>query len=176
MTAESVTENTGAEDAGANDAVAGGFIPGQGIRLGNLPESKLNLKQFDRASRQVAKALQARRKNGRFSSFYIDNNWGQKTLGQEYWQYLPEPGSRAERELQRQTTLVRKRDATEAVRNPSVTTNPLIQEIRAVYEKGGLSAMQAFATKRGLPLTAVLAALGVGAQSQASDGGPRRRS
>ena len=91
-------------------------------------------------------------------------------------QRVPEPGSRAERELQRQTTLVRKRDATEAVRNPSVTTNPLIQEIRAVYEEGGLSAMQAFATKRGLPLTAVLAALGVGAQSQASDGGPRRRS
>ena len=56
---------------------------------------------------------------------------------------MPEPGSRAERELQRQTTLVRKRDATEAVRNPSVTTNPLIQEIRAVYEEGGLSAIQA---------------------------------
>ena len=162
--------------AGANDAVAVVFIPGQGLRLGNLPESKLNLKQFDAASRQVAKALQAKRENGRFSSFYIDNDWGQKTLGQEYWQYLPEPGSRAERELQRQTTLVRKRDATEAVRNPSVTTNPLIQEIRAVYEEGGLSAMQAFATKRGLPLTAVLAALGVGAQSQASDGGPLRRS
>ena len=162
--------------AGANDAVAVVFIPGKGIRLGNLPESKLNLKQFDRATRQVARALQAPRKNGRFSSFYIDNNWGEKTLGQEYWQYLPEPGSRAERELQRQTTLVRKRDATEAVRNPSVRTNPLIQEIRAVYEKGGLSAMQAFATKRGLPLTAVLAALGLGAQSQASDGGSRRRS
>jgi hypothetical protein len=162
--------------AGANDAVAVVFIPGQGMRLGNLPESQLDLKQFDRATRQVAKALQAPRTNGRFSSFYIDNNWGQKTLGQEYWQYLPEPGSGAERELQRQTTLVRKRDATEAVRNPSVTTNPLIQEIRAVYEKGGLSAMQAFATKRGLPLTAVLAALGLGAQSQASDGGRRRRS
>ena len=63
-------------------------------------------------------------------------------------QRLPEPGSRAERELQRQTTLVRKRDATEAVRNPSVTTNPLIQEIRAVYEEGGLSAMQAFGVRR----------------------------
>ena len=91
-------------------------------------------------------------------------------------QRVPEPGSRAERELQRQAALVRKRDATEAVRNPSVTTNPLIQEIRAVYEKGGLSAIQAFATKRGLPLTAVLAALGLGARSQASDGGSRRRS
>ena len=78
--------------AGANDAVAVVFIPGQGMRLGNLPESKLNLKQFDRATRQVAKALQAPRTNGRFSSFYIDNNWGEKTLGQEYWQYLPEPG------------------------------------------------------------------------------------
>ena len=162
--------------AGANDAVAVVFIPGHGIRLGNLPESQLSLKQFDRATRQVARALQAPRKNGRFSSFYIDNNWGEKTLGQEYWQYLPEPGSSAERELQRQAALVRKRDATEAVRNPSVTTNPLIQEIRAVYEEGGLSAMQAFATKRGLPLAAVLAALGLGAQSQASDGGSRRRS
>jgi hypothetical protein len=162
--------------AGANDAVAVVFIPGKGIRLGNLPESQLDLKQFDRATRQVARVLQSPRKNGRFSSFYIDNNWGEKTLGQEYWQYLPEPGSGAERELQRQAALVRKRDATEAVRNPSVTTNPLIQEIRAVYEKGGLSAMQAFATKRGLPLAAVLAALGLGAQSQASDGGPRRRS
>ena len=79
-------------------------------------------------------------------------------------------------ELQRQTALVRKRDATEAVQNPSVETNPLIQEIRSVYEKGGLSAMREFATQRGLPITAVLAALGLGSQSQASDGGRRRRS
>ena len=28
--------------------------------------------------------------------------------------------------------------STEAVHNPSVTTNPLIQEVRVVYVKGGL--------------------------------------
>ena len=71
---------------------------------------------------------------------------------------------------------MRARDAAAAVQNPSVTTNPLIQEVRNVYEKGGLAAIQELATTRGLPLAAVLAALGVGAQSPSSDDGPRRRS
>ena len=47
-------------------------------------------------------------------------------------------GSRDERELQREAAKVRARDAAEAVHNPSVTTNPLIQEVRVVYVKGGL--------------------------------------
>jgi len=158
---------------GQKDKVAVVFIPGKGIRLGNLAKSPLSPKDFDAAATEAAKLFQTKAVRGRFDSFYLSNDWGDKTLGQEFWQYLPESGSRAEQELKRQVAAVASRDAAVLTANPSITSNPLIQEIRDVYAQGGIDAMRQFATARGLPLATVLLALGFGAQSPASgDGRP----
>ena len=162
---------------GKSGQVAVVSLPGQGARLGNLPDSPLSLKEFDRAAADAAKLLNAPTpKRGRFDSLYVSNDWQKKTLGQEYWQYLPESGSLGERELQRQVQEVAARDAAVVKANPAIASNALIQEIRAVYAKGGIDAMRAFATARGLPLAAVLLALGLGAQSRPSGGDSPRRS
>ena len=164
--------------AGGNSGnVAVVSIPGQGVRLGNLPDSPLSLKEFDKAAADAAKIMNAPTpKKGRFDSLYVSNDWIKKTLGQEYWKYLPESGSLGERELQRQVQEVATRDAAVVAANPSISSNAIIQEIRAVYAKGGIAAMRAFATERGLPLATVLLALGIGAQSQPSNGGSPRMS
>jgi hypothetical protein len=153
--------------AGATpDSIAPVFLPGRGIRFGNLAESTLSNDQFKKAVNDVAKLLGGSKTKGRFSSIYVSNNWEDtQRYGEAYLGNLLPHAEKLDPLLKEISSTMLTDVDPYMKRTTSVaplTASRRLTRIREVLASGeGLQALEALAKKNGLPLLGLLALLGV---------------
>ena len=149
----------------APDSIAPVFVPGRGIRFGNLAESTLSSDKFKKAVNDVAKVLGGSKTQGRFSTIYVPNDWDTQQYGEGFLGNLLPHAEKLDPLLKEISSTMLTDVDPYMKRTTSVsplTASRRLTRIREVLKSGeGLQALEALAKKNGLPLLGLLALLGV---------------